>query len=107
LGFFHQRNKKKEREREEIDPSTDVWERGDLQFEPVQCKWRAGYTKNAGGASRGDETGREGGCGLRGFAAGGEKAPQLYAFVKRDTREKAPNKEALGPLNYTAFLFCP
>jgi hypothetical protein len=53
--FFTKETKKK-REREEIDPSTDVWERGDLQFEPVQCKWRAGYTKNAGGASRGDET---------------------------------------------------
>jgi hypothetical protein len=50
-GFFDQRNKKKRR-------SIQVRTCGsvEIHFEPVQCKWRAGYTKNAGGASRGDET---------------------------------------------------
>jgi hypothetical protein len=104
--FFTKETKKRERERRSIQVRTC----GSVEISSSsQSNVSGGRGTRRTQAAPLEETrpGREGGCGLRGFAAGGEKAPQLYAFVKRDTREKAPNKEALGPLNYTAFLFCP
>jgi hypothetical protein len=107
LGFFSpKKQKKRERERRSIQVRTC----GSVEISSSsQSNVSGGRGTRRTQAAPLEETrpGREEGCGLRGFAAGGEKAPQLYAFVKRDTREKAPNKEALGPLNYTAFLFCP